>query len=171
MSEKTTNLQNLLAQYEKVFDLLFMRDISHLLMHSSKEFQRFDVLPFYPMNVGEQLLSALISFAESFTEGVIPEAFPLHLHGNKTCVVWETFKSVTQKILESGEFKGAKLLLPHERGRVTRLAARYGDGDSALQNMFQSKMKVYGEYIHRLVEQFLIRFYPWPVSVTVQRCL
>ena len=50
-SEKTTNFQNSLVQYEQVFDLLFIRDLSHLLMHTSKEFQRFDVLPFYPVNV------------------------------------------------------------------------------------------------------------------------
>ena len=35
--EKTTNLKNSLVQYEQVFDLLFMRDLIHLLMHISKE--------------------------------------------------------------------------------------------------------------------------------------
>ncbi len=51
--EKASNLQNFLMQYENIFDLLFMRDLSHILKYSSKEFQWFDVLLFYPMNVGE----------------------------------------------------------------------------------------------------------------------
>ena len=118
LSEKTTNLQNLLVQYGKVFDLLFRRDLSHVFMHISKEFQRFDVLPFYPMNICEQLVESLISFADSFTNGVIPDGYKLH-HGKQQYVVWGPFKTDTQDIIKSGEFKGVKLLLPHEKGRAT----------------------------------------------------
>ena len=46
--EKTEadGIQNLLVQLELVVDLLFMMDLSHLFTFISKEFQRFDVLPF-----------------------------------------------------------------------------------------------------------------------------
>ena len=60
------NLQNSLVQVETVFDLLFMRDLSHLLTYCSKEFQRFDVLPFHPMNVANKVLADLITSGDSF---------------------------------------------------------------------------------------------------------
>ena len=45
------SIQNLSVQLELVIDLLFMMDLSHLLASFSKEFQRFDVAPFYAMNM------------------------------------------------------------------------------------------------------------------------
>ena len=46
--EKTEadGIQNLLVQLELVVNLLFMMDLCHLFTFISKEFQRFDVLPF-----------------------------------------------------------------------------------------------------------------------------
>ena len=50
-SDKAIHLQNTLVVVETVLDLIFMRDLSHLLTYCSKELQRFDVLPFYQMDV------------------------------------------------------------------------------------------------------------------------
>ena len=57
-SDKAIHLQNTLVVVETVLDLIFMRDLSHLLTYCSNEFQRFDVLPFYPMDVAEKVLIA-----------------------------------------------------------------------------------------------------------------
>ena len=75
---KTSSIQNNSVLVESVLDLIFMRDLSHLLTYCSMEFQRFDVLPFYPMNIAEQVLSLLITSSESFNKGEIPEKIPLH---------------------------------------------------------------------------------------------
>ena len=59
-------IQNLLVQLELVVDLLFMMDLSHLLTFISKEFQRFDVLPFYAMKMYWELKHHLNVARDSF---------------------------------------------------------------------------------------------------------
>ena len=151
---QTTNLHSSLVQYQQIFDLLFMQDFSHLLMHTSKEFQRFDVLPFYRMNMSEQLITLLISFAELFTKDVIPDEYPFH-HGEQQYVIWKPFKTVPHEIIKTGEFHGSKLLLPTLKGQITLRFLRY-----TIPNMFASQMVLYALYIYRLVEHCLIRFNP-----------
>ena len=60
-----------------------MRDLSHLLIYCSKEFQRFDILPFYPMRIAGKIL---ISSGDSFKSGKISKAIDLH-EGKKGCAV------------------------------------------------------------------------------------
>ena len=80
-------------QGETVFDLLFMRDLCHLLTYCSKEFQRFDVLPFDPMNVANKVLAYLIASGDSFISGQIPDAIPLRENSvKKTYAAWAKFK-------------------------------------------------------------------------------
>ena len=49
-------------------------------------------------------------------------------------------KTETHEIIESGEFHGSKLLLPNEKGQVTRRSLRYGSSGDAIPNMFASRM-------------------------------
>ena len=94
------------------------------------------------MNVSEQLITLLISFAESFTRGVIPDEYPLH-HGEQQYVIWKSFKTEPHKIIKTGDFHGSKLLLPNKKGRVTRRSLRYGSSGDAIPNMFASRMVLY----------------------------
>ena len=55
------NLQILLVQLHTVIDLLFMAGLSHLITICSKEFQRFDVLPFHVMKMYHKLKNHLHS--------------------------------------------------------------------------------------------------------------
>ena len=84
------NLQNLLVQVELVLDVLFMHDLSHLLAHCSQEFQRFDILPFYAMNVFENLSLQLHAAKDAFSVK-IPDCIKLHVENSeKTFLVWKT---------------------------------------------------------------------------------
>ena len=69
------------------------------------------------MNVSEQLITLLISFAESLTRGVIPDEYPLH-HGEQQYVIWKAFKTETQEIIKTGKFHRSKLLLPNVRDEL-----------------------------------------------------
>lgn len=59
--DESIRIQNLLVQLQTVLDLLFMKELSHLLTYTSKEFQRFDTLPHYIMHVYEKFKSNLRS--------------------------------------------------------------------------------------------------------------
>ena len=103
-SDKAIHLQNTLVVVETVLDLIFMRDLSHLLTYCSKEFQRFDGLPFYPMDVAEKFLSHIINSSESFYNGRIPEHIPLHTNAESkrpSYIVWQEFEVSVNEILET----------------------------------------------------------------------
>ena len=160
-TDSAINLQNLLVQVQKVIDSLFMCDLSHLLTYRSKEFQRFDVLPFYPMNVADKVLSYLIAAGDSFKEGKIPD--PIHLHVDskqKEYVVWETFNNSAREILEEQNFKNVNLISPSERGRVTRRSTRIGCDKESYNLLFDQQLRSYGSYLHELANQFVFRFHP-----------
>ena len=76
--------------------------------------------------------------------------------------MWDTLRNANSDILEKQEFQGIKLLLPSEKGRVTRRGTRIGCDESAYRKLFEQKLIVYGNYLHNLSEQFVFRFHPWP---------
>ena len=56
-----------------------------------------------------------------FRSGKIPDAIPLHGNSDKkTYEVRGKLICSVDEIVETQEFKGVKLLLPSERGRITR---------------------------------------------------
>ena len=145
-----------------------MCDLSHLLTYCSKEFQRFDVLPFYPMNVADKVLLYLIAAGDSFKEGKIPD--PIHLHVDskqKEYVVWETFNNSAREILEKQKFENVNLISPSERGRVTRRSTRIGCDKESCNLLFDQQLRSYGSYLHELANQFVFRFHPWPKWLTL----
>ena len=133
-SEKTMNLQNSLVQYEQAFDLLFMQDLIHLLMHTERVSKVWR-----PMNLSEQFGTLLISFAESFKKGVILDEYPLH-HEEQQYVIWKAFTTETHEIIETWEFHGSKLLLPNKKRQIMRHSLRYGTSGDAIPNMFPIQM-------------------------------
>ena len=120
------NIQNLLIQAEHVINLLFMKDFSYLVMLCSKELQRFDVLPHYAMNVCKKLKQQLQHGMESFQKGETPSAISIE-KGNavKQYTIWGDFKQNITKITDDQTYKNVRLLVPSERGRVTRSGTIY----------------------------------------------
>ena len=163
--DKAIHLQNTLVVVETVLDLIFMRDLSHLLTYCSKEFQRFDVLPFYPMDVAEKFLSHITNSSESFYNGRIPEHIPLHTNAESkrpSYIVRQEFEVSVNEILETKSFKNVELLLPSEKGRVTRSGSMFGYDKAAYKLLVDNKFLLYGTYLGGLATQFVSRFHPWP---------
>ena len=85
-----------------------MQEVSHLIANYSKSSQKFDVLPFYGMNLYEKL---------GQTPAIeVLEATDRH----KKFKLWNDFKNCAEKIFNEQALHGFQLLLPSERGRVTR---------------------------------------------------
>ena len=111
--------KKLLAQVTFILNLVFMKEISHLLTIISKSSQKFDTLPFSAMNHFNKLKSSLTRAKEKFEIELLKET-PHH----KAFNLWEDFKVCVDRVLHDQTFHGFKLLLPSERGRVTRLVTR-----------------------------------------------
>ena len=149
-------------QVETVFYLLFMWDLSHLLTPCSKEFQRFDALPFHPMNVANKVLDGLIASGDLFIGGKIPDAIPLHEDSNKkTYEVWGKFKCSVNEILETQ--KGCEITVAiWKRSSCSSWYQNRKWWMCLYRTLFEIKLKVYVKYLHELVNQYVIRFHPWP---------
>ena len=95
-------------------------------MLCSKELQRFDVLPHYAMNVCKKLKQQLQHGMESFQKGETPSAISIE-KGNavKQYTIWGDFKQNITKITDDQTYKNVRLLVPSERGRVTRSGTIY----------------------------------------------
>ena len=132
---KSSHVQNpphptpLLPPSKTVMYLLFMYEISQLMTLCSKQFQRFDVLPFEAMHAFNCLIKNLHVARESFLGKKPPKTIKIVFPSSKTLNCWEFFQLSTNKICESQTFKEAPLLLPGERGRVTRSGTVYDGYD------------------------------------------
>ena len=157
------NLQNMLVQVELVVDLLFMTDLSHLLMFCSKEFQRFNVLPFYAITVYKDLRRQLISARDSLNRSQAPQPVPLpETDYSKPYTVWNSFANYIRSVTESQCFQNIKLLLPSEIGRVTRSGTAFGCDKDGFQAIIMQRFKAYRMYLDLLITEFKNRFEPWP---------
>lgn len=155
------SIQNFLVQLELVIDLLFMTDLSHLLTFVSKEFQRFDVLPFHAMNMYWQLMRHLGAARDSFNSLKVPALVPLHESGTKY-VVWQALDSGVKGIIESQSFQHVRLLLRSERGRVTRSGTVFGCDKEGFRSIVLQRFKLYRIYLDLLIAELRSRFEPWP---------
>ena len=114
------------------------------------------------MHVEEKVVSQVIKSGNSFKNGVIPDTMIIH-EGNKPYPIWETLKnSVYDIVQKQGVSSVSKLSLPSQKGRVTRRGTRIRTDESAYHTLFDSKLVDYGNYLHKLSEQMLSRFKPWP---------
>ena len=114
------DLEKMLVQTKTVMDLLFMNEVSQLMTLCSKQFQCFDVLPFEAMHAFNCLIKNLHVARESFLGKKPPKTIKIVFPSSKTLNCWEFFQLSTNKICESQTFKEVPLLLPGEKGRVTR---------------------------------------------------
>ena len=163
VADTTEKLQNMLVQIELVVDLLFMTDLSHLLTFTSKEFQRFDVFPFYAMTVYNNLKLQLNSARDSFNSFKVPQPINLHQteHG-KPYNVWQSFASGVKSITESQCFEKIGLLVRSERGRVTRSGTSFGCDCEGFSAIIMQRFKAYRIYLDLLITELINRFKPWP---------
>ena len=70
-------LEKQLVQASLILNLSFIWEISHLLTRCSKEFQRFDCLPYHNMLHYEILIERLYKANASFKRSEIPSVEPL----------------------------------------------------------------------------------------------
>ena len=159
----TEKLQNMLVQVELVVDLLFMTDLSHLLTFASKEFQRFDVLPFYAMTVYKDVRNQLISARESFNLSQAPQPICLpKTDYSKPYTAWKNFAECVESIIDTQNFQNVRLLVPSEKGRVTRSGAHFGSYRDGFRAIVMQRFKKYRIYLDLLLTELKNRFEPWP---------
>ena len=139
-----------------------MKDFSYLVMLCSKELQRFDVLPHYAMNVCKKLKQQLQHGMESFQKGETPSAISIE-KGNavKQYTIWGDFKQNIIKITDDQTYKNVRLLVPSERGRVTRSGTIYGC-DKGYKKFVKVKFKDFAKFLQSFIKELENRFEPWP---------
>lgn len=166
--EESESIQNLLVQLELVVNLLFMADISHLITFCSKEFQRFDVLPFHAMNMYFELKQNLHLARNSFCSSTVPR--PIHLHKTEhqnSYSVWQSFGNCVNLIIETQAFQNVRLLVRTERGRVTRSGTIFCSDKEGFRSIILQKYKNYMTYIDSLIRYLEQYFEPWPEWVVL----
>ena len=112
--------EKLLAQVIFVLNLLFMREVSHLITIFSKSSQTFDVLPFRGMCQFEKLKISLSKARDELKYGKAPKSETLQSPHRKPFQLWQDFNDCTDILLKEQTCSGFKVLLHGERGRVTR---------------------------------------------------
>ena len=155
--------ETLLAQVTFILNLLFMREASHLFTIFSKNSQAFDVLPFHSMNQFEKFKSSLSKAKDCLSGGKCPEVEIINFHTTKTSFhLWEDLRKYVTEIIETQKFCGFNLLLPAERGRVTRSVSNSADELGGYSQLIKSCFQKYSSYIEHLLFHLHCRFVPWP---------
>ena len=156
--------ENILAQASFVFHLIFIREISHLLTRFSKSSQKFDVLPFYGMTSYEKTIRLLTCARDSFKNNNAPKPEPIEIETKLSkFYLWEDFNNCTNTIIQDQTFHKFQLLLPSERGRVTRSGSRFGCGDQTSYIDIKTHcFSKFSTYIDVLLFNLACRFIPWP---------
>ena len=77
-------------------------------------------------------------------------------------IVWQEFEVSVNEILETQSFNNVELLLPSEKGRVTRSGSMFGYDKAAYKLLVDNKFLLYGTYLGGLATHFVSRFHPWP---------
>ena len=154
-------LEKLLVQAKTVTDLLFMKEVSQFMTFCSKSFQKFDTLPFEPMHKLSQLKDSLEKAKRSFEDKKVPDSIKIVFPDSHTYTAWSYFKSSVDEICESQTFKGIVLLVPGDRGRVTRSGVQYGYDKEAFCKMVHSRYSHYANYLGELLASLKQRFEPW----------
>ena len=132
-------------------------------MKFSKNSQRFDTQPFFVMNKYKKLMELIFKAREEFKTGNIPKVENLDaVEKQKPFVLWSDFKICIETIIKEQNFKGFPLLLPSERGRMTRSRATYEYASSDFSSLVKCYFLKFGNYIDILVFNLGNRLAPWP---------
>ena len=144
-------LEKLLVQAKTVCDLLFMNEVSQLMTFCSKSFQKFDTLPFETMHAYEHLTHHLIQAKESLSKLTAPKPIKIIFPNSQTYTVWELFGTSIRGICNTQTFHDVSLLVPGDRGRVTRSGQPYGYGKDAFTALVHSRFQKYEKYLVELL--------------------
>ena len=153
-------LKKTLIQAKTVTDLLFMQEISQLMTLCSKNFQNFDVLPFEVVKGYSQLFESLSKARDAFKEKKAPDSFMISSEKMAEYSVWKLFKESIQEIIDSQTFHGVKLLIPGDRGRVTRQGISYGYDKEGFSSMIADRFADYEKYVENMLKSLQLRFEP-----------
>ena len=155
--------ETLLAQVTFILNLLFMRETSHLLTIFSKDSQSFDVFPFHCMIQFDKIKLCLNAAKDRLKSGKFPEIKTIKFHSTKKSYnLWEDFQSSVTKIQETQTFHNFQLLLPAERGRVTRSVSVRREEYDGCSELVKSCFNKFAIYIEHLLFHLHNRFLPWP---------
>ena len=113
----------------------------------------------------------LTSARDSFNLLKIPETVELEkTEHHKEHVVWQKLENSVKAIKDCKSFKNVRLLLPSERGRVTR--SSFGCDEEGFEGIIIQKFKGYRVYLDLLLSELQNRFEPWPEwAVLCEKCL
>lgn len=147
----------MLVQAETVTDLVFMKELSQLITFSSKSLQKFDVLPFEIMKIINCLKKDLQDAKDAFEKDEIPSTTAVQDYK-----LWSFFKSFIQTLLEFQTFKDVPLLVPGDRGRVTRSGNKYGYDSPTFSALIKNRYSKYAKLLGDILDCLQRRFEPWP---------
>ena len=159
--EDRESSEKLLAQVIFVLNLLFMRELSHLITIFSKSSQTFDVLPFRGMCQFEKLKISLSKARDELKSGKAPKSETLQSPHRKPFQLWQDFNDCTDILLKEQTFSSFKVLLPSERGRVTRSGSVFDCDPGSYSQLVKSCFVKYSNYIEILLFNLHCRFVPW----------
>ena len=70
-------------------------------------------------------------------------------------------KENLNEIISSQKFKGIKLLVPSERGRVTRSGTNFSGDKDAYKTLIYGRFNKYVKYLEIVLADLIDRFEPW----------
>ena len=76
--------------------------------------------------------------------------------------LWEFCNVSVKQLCEKQTFHGVQLLVPGDRGRVTRSGNKYGYGKDTFSALVKSRYTNYTKYIQDVLDSMQRRFEPWP---------
>ena len=80
--------------------------------------------------------------------------------------LWDFFSVSVKTIKEKQSFNGVELLVPGDRGRVTRSGSKYGYETDTFSALVESRYPKYVKFIEDVLSSMTRRFEPWPKWLT-----
>ena len=105
----------------------------------------------------------LLKAREQLKLGNVPQVERLEPTGkHQSFQLWTDFETGTEKLLSDQTFHGFKLLLPSERGRVTRSESSFGCEPAGYLALVSKFAETSFYYIDALTFNLAHRLLPWP---------
>ena len=105
----------------------------------------------------------LLKAREQLKLGNVPQVEMLEPTGkHQSFQLWSDFKTGTEKLLSDQTFHGFKLLLPSERGRVSRSESSFGCEPAGYLALVKTCFGKFANYIDVLTFNLAHRLVPWP---------
>ena len=93
----------------------------------------------------------------------MPTVVNIKTRGGKDFSLWDLFSKTIDTVKSERTFCDVKLMMPAERGRVTRSGSSYTLDRHGFEILLKDRYKNWDVYLQRLIEELEYRFEPWPV--------